>query len=257
MKFNQYSTLESIQILAEDLKMFWEQKETKLDSYFRVEDLEMHLFNHGHGFDLSRLNRSEPLKASILSQLKTEWDDSQAHRLGLLTELDKNVITETLKGLPFFNTLETNEICSNWCKVESLSLMFHFEKIDLKQLQALIRYSELPIPVNAFFRWMAHLQKDVSKAKSVESEKNAYIEAGLVVNAIHCMTSGDANELNIDTLYSIGVNTDKTFTTPCKTDRLTFDANSGWTDDEGERWDMDEQGLPYNNIFSAEQMIEM
>ena len=257
MNFKQHSTLESIQTLAKDLKMFWELKQTNLESYFSVKDLEMHLFNHGHGSDLSLLNRSEPLKASILSQLKTEWDDSQAHRLGLLTELDKNVITETLKGLPFFNTLETNEICSNWCKVESLSLMFHFEKIDLAQLQALIRYAELPIPVNAFFVWMEELQKQVTKSTSVQSEKNAYVEAGLVVNAIHCMTSGDANELNMDTLYTVGVNTEKTFMTPCKTDRVTFDENAGWTDDEGDSWNMNDLGLPYNDDFSSDQMIEV
>jgi len=257
MNFKQHGTLESIQTLAKDLQMFWEQKETKLDSYFSVNDLELHLFHHGHGSDISLLNRSEPLKAEILSSLLTEWDETQKHRMGLLSELDKLVINTTLADFPFFNTLNKKDVYSNWCKLESLALLFHFEKANLAQLQALIRYAELPIPVNAFFVWMEDLQKQVTKSSSVQSEKNAYVEAGLVVNAIHCMTSGDANELNIDTLYTVGVNTEKTFMTPCKTDRVTFDENAGWTDDEGDRWDMDENGLPYNDVFSADQMIEV
>lgn len=257
MNFKQHSTLESIQTLAKDLKMFWELKQTNLESYFSVKDLEMHLFNHGHGSDLSLLNRSEPLKADTLSALVIEWDATQTHRIGVKSELDKFTISNALEDLPFFKTLESKDVYSNWCKVEALALLFHFEKIDLAQLQALIRYAELPIPVNAFFVWMEELQKQVTKSTSVQSEKNAYVEAGLVVNAIHCMTSGDANELNMDTLYTVGVNTEKTFMTPCKTDRVTFDENAGWTDDEGDSWNMNDLGLPYNDDFSSDQMIEV
>lgn len=256
MNFEKTMTLDKVKNLASDLQVFWSNEDLSKIEFFSTSELELHLYKNGFGSELSRLNMSDPVSDERLKELTAHIDEQVTHLKTLKSEHDIRVIVDLLKNEPAFSKSK-DTIFETWLLLERLSLMVNLDEMTMRDLHALIRHYELAVPVDAFFQWLSALVKKVSESQSMKNEVNAHIEQGLVISSIHCLTSGDANELDADVLYAIGVNADKTFTTPCGTERLTFDINAGWTNQDYEKWEMNEYCLPYNETHAATDLVEV
>ena len=256
MNFERTMTLDKVKNLASDLEVFWSNEDLSKIEFFSTSELELHLYKNGFASELSRLNMSDPVSDERLKELTTHIDEQVSHLKTLKSEHDIRVIVDALKNEPAF-AKSKDTIFETWLLLERLSLMVNLDEMTMRDLHALIRHYELAVPVDAFFQWLSALVKKVSESQSLKNEANAHIEHGLVVSAIHCLTSGDANELNADLLYTIGVNVDKTFKTPCGNERLTFDINAGWTNQDYDKWEMDDYCLPYNETYAAADLVEV
>ncbi|MGF1827487.1 hypothetical protein [Vibrio splendidus] len=256
MNFEKTMTLEKVKSLASDLQVFWSNDDLSTVEFFSTSELELHLYKNGFASELSRLNMSDPVSDERLKELTDHIKVQLEHRKTLKSQYDISLIVAALENEPAF-AKSKDTIYETWMLLERFAVMVNLDEISLRDLHALIRHYELAVPVDAFFQWLGALEKKVSSTKWAKNEANAHIEHGLVISAIQCLTSGDANEHDADVLYAIGVNADKTFTTPCGTERLTFDDNAGWTNQDYEKWEMNEYCLPYNETHATTDLVEV
>ncbi|MGF1827485.1 hypothetical protein [Vibrio splendidus] len=258
MNFEKTMNLEKVKGLVSDLNDFWSNDDLSNIEFFSLRELELHLYKSGFASELSRLNVADPLSDDRHLELKKYITEDVQHRKTLKCDYDIRLIVAALENEPAFaNSKDT--IFDTYSTLRCLSFMVELNYLSIPELHAMIRHYEFCVPVAAFFEWMGDLLKKVNAFVEEKDRAKRYVQQGLVVTAIHGLTSGDANELDVDTLYTIGINTEKTFVTTGSTDveKLMFNVEAGWRNEEYQKWQMNEYCLPYNNKHATTDLIEV